>query len=163
MYFLDLKLLKLNNFYIIIVSFFFSLQHFSQQKYAVQNLYNTKLENIDIKNVVSNEKITFLIGNNYCLECVTYFYKNVKKSVFIFVIENLSLTEIQKINKLKIRNTFFVLKKDLSSDITNINLIKNNGQTSHFLLYQYDSLSVLSENYTLSKRAINKKLKIYFN
>ena len=91
---LELKKLKL----IIIISHF-SFVSLSQKQIDLVNqiVYNDKLSIINLDSLIQNVKTVAIVSKSSCIGCVEYLLNEKICENFIFILENLSITEMNSL------------------------------------------------------------------
>lgn len=127
------------------------------------SIFNTNLDKIQNNFLQSKNKPILIVSSINCIGCVNYFMLKKSKYFFIFIINNKSLLEVNKIlalYKLKKEEIYFttcsninILKFNFCQKPTPCLLYKNN-------FYDYTSLSQISEEFTLKYKLLRKKLNL---
>jgi hypothetical protein len=157
---LDLKKLKL----IVIISLF-SFVGLSQKQINLidQNIYNDKLSVINLDSLIQNVKTVAIVSKSSCIGCVEYLLNENICENYIFILENLSITEMNSIKFRTNKNNchyYFV-----QSNFQNNLLLKSdkspvliNSNQNRLTFYDYNDLSNLTKSFTNKGRKIKKQL-----
>ena len=79
-------------------------------------MFDKEINSISVSKLLSSDKPVILISTSHCSACVKYFANAQKKYQFVFVINNKSLLEINRlvnVYNLHINNVYFVLPENL--------------------------------------------------
>lgn len=133
-------------------------------------IYNSNVNLVENKRITKNNKPIILVSTSHCSACVKYFAKSQKHYQFIFIINNKSLLEVNRLlsfYNLKSNRVYFVVpddiqqkKKIMLSGPTPLAFSKSSGDF-HFV--DYPVLNKITQEFTApqSKVAIEfKKLRL---
>lgn len=139
---------------------------FSQQQILNidQQVYNEKLQIFSLDSLVEKVHTIAFISSTSCVGCVEYLLKEEICYNYVYLIENLSITEMNRV-KLKTDNKnchfYFIVSKfqnnqDLIIDKSPV-LLEFKNEVLY--LYNYDELSRLTKSFSLKGNKIKKLLR----
>lgn len=128
-----------------------------------KKVYNEKLQSIDLDSLINQVNSVALISHASCVGCVEYLLKQGICRNFIYLIDDLSITEM---NQLKLRtsdpNCHFYFA------VFNVENIIQPLEKSPILIYKahdtlfvfsYDELNKLTNSFTIKRAKVKKELK----
>lgn len=167
---MELGNIRLRRISIILLSFF-SFTIYSQIDVTTRcdtmlhSVFNNELEQMETKQMLTDELPIILISNLNCSSCVNYFVKHQDKYRFLFLTNSLSLLEVNTIIKsrqIQKERCYFMLSRNTKNTIEIIEnkptpcMISSKNQQKYF--YDYELLSKLTREFTVNHRQFLKKL-----
>lgn len=129
-----------------------------------QEVYNESLEIVNFDSILQAKKSIVIVTGANCIGCVEYFDKQDLSHTYIYVLNNLSLTEMNQVkmqdgdNSCVFYFTVGTFKKINNTDKSPC-LITLNSMSGEIKIYDYTELNHLTQAFTLKR----KKAKILLN
>jgi hypothetical protein len=132
-----------------------------------QKVYNEKLQLFSLDSIIQKVNTIVVIANTSCIGCVEYLLKEKICYNYIYLIANLSITEMNRVKfKTDNKNCHFYFL--VSKFQTNPMLISEKSpvliylRNSFLYFYNYDALNKLTNSFTLKGKKLNKFLQLKY-
>lgn len=134
---------------------------------SLKVIFSTNLEAIPSSQIPFKKRPLVVISNMSCSGCVEYFTSNKKDFVFLFLLQNESLLEINQIiqkHKLQKSSVYFSMAESVFDSLSSgpsPKIIYASG--TNFILLDYSKVSEITKGFSIKHSKFIKNLKVQTN